>query len=87
MDMKLIFSIVAIILAFLSLILVYRICKGPSLVDRLLAADAIDILLGIIMILFGCIEGRALYLDLGLIVTLLGFVGTVLICKYEQGEL
>ena len=87
MDMKLIFSIAAIILAFLSLILVYRICKGPSLVDRLLAADAIDILLGIIMILFGCIEGRALYLDLGLIVTLLGFVGTVLICKYEQEEL
>ena len=86
-DMKSVFIITAIFLGILSLVLVYRIFKGPSLIDRVLAADAIDILLGIIMILFGCIEGRALYLDLGLIVTLLGFVGTVLICKYKEEEL
>ena len=87
MDMKFIFTLVAIILGILSLVLLYRIFKGPSVIDRVLAADGIDILLGIIMILFGCTEGRALYLDLGLIVTLLGFVGTVLICKYLEGEL
>lgn len=39
------------------------------------------------MILFGAIEERAMYLDLGLIITLLGFIGTVLISKYIEGEL
>lgn len=87
MSMNSIFSVVSIILAILSLILLYRVFKGPNVIDRVLAADSIDIILGIIMILFGAIEGRAMYLDLGLIITLLGFVGTVLISKYLEGEL
>ena len=85
--MNSIFSVVSIILAILSLILLYRVFKGPNVIDRVLAADSIDIILGIIMILFGAIEDRAMYLDLGLIITLLGFVGTVLISKYLEGEL
>ena len=39
------------------------------------------------MILFGTIEERAMYLDLGLIIMLLGFIGTVLVSKYLEGEL
>ena len=87
MSMNSIFSVVSIILDILSLILLYRVFKGPNIIDRVLAADSIDIILGIIMILFGAIEDRAMYLDLGLIITLLGFVGTVLISKYLEGEL
>lgn len=87
MNMNSIFSVVSIILSIFSLILLYRVFKGPNVIDRVLAADSIDIILGIIMILFGAIEGRAMYLDLGLIVTLLGFIGTVLISKYLEGEL
>lgn len=87
MDMKLVFMIVSIILAILALILLYRVFKGPNVIDRVLAADSIDIILGVIMILYGVIEGRGMFLDLGLIVTLLGFIGTVLISKYLEGEL
>lgn len=87
MNMTLIFLVVSIILAIFSLVLLYRVFKGPTVIDRVLAADGIDILLGIIMILFGCIENRAIFLDLGLIVTLLGFIGTVLISKYLEGTL
>jgi len=87
MNMTLIFLVVSIILAIFSLVLLYRVFKGPTVIDRVLAADGIDILLGIIMILFGCIENRAAFLDLGLIVTLLGFIGTVLISKYLEGTL
>lgn len=87
MDMNSIFYIVAILLAILALILLYRVFKGPNIIDRVLAADSIDIVLGIVMILFGTIEERAMYLDLGLIITLLGFIGTVLVSKYLEGEL
>ena len=87
MDMNSIFYIVAILLAILALILLYRVFKGPNIIDRVLAADSIDIILGIVMVLFGTIEERAMYLDLGLIITLLGFIGTVLVSKYLEGEL
>mgnify|MGYP002711550407 FL=1 len=87
MDMNSIFYIVAILLAILALILLYRVFKGPNIIDRVLAADSIDIILGIVMILFGTIEERAMYLDLGLNITLLGFIGTVLVSKYLEGEL
>ena len=87
MNMNSIFTVVSILLAIMALVLLYRVFKGPNVIDRVLAADSIDIILGIIMILFGAIEGRAMYLDLGLIVTLLGFIGAVLISKYLEGEL
>ena len=87
MNIDLIFKGTAIIFAIFSLILVYRVIKGPNIIDRVISADAIDILAGIIMILFGVLENRAMYLDLGLIITLLGFIGTVLISKYIKGEL
>ena len=87
MNMNFIFYIVAILLAILALILLYRVFKGPNVIDRVLAADSIDIILGIVMILFGTIEERAMYLDLGLIIMLLGFIGTVLVSKYLEGEL
>ena len=87
MNMNSIFTVVSILLAIMALVLLYRVFKGPNVIDRVLAVDSIDIILGIIMILFGAIEGRAMYLDLGLIVTLLGFIGTVLISKYLEGEL
>ena len=53
MNIDLIFKGTAIIFAIFSLILVYRVIKGPNIIDRVLSADAIDILAGIIMILFG----------------------------------
>ena len=56
-------------------------------IDRVVAADCIDIILGVVLILFGCIEERSLFVDLGLIMTLLGFIGTVLISKYLEGKI
>ena len=63
MNMNSIFTIVSIILAILAFVLLYRVFKGPNVIDRVLAADSIDIILGIIMILFGAVEDRAMYLD------------------------
>ncbi len=87
MDMGLDLMIIAIILAMLSLVLIYRVLKGPHAIDRVVAADCIDVIIGLIMVLFGCYEQRALYIDLGLVVTLLGFIGTILISKYLEGRL
>ena len=79
--------IVAIVLAILAIFHIYRLIKGPHVIDRVVAADCIDVIGGFIMVLFGCAMGRSIFIDLGLIVALLGFIGTVLISKYLEGKL
>lgn len=87
MDMSLELMLVSVVLVILAIVLLYRVFKGPHVIDRVVAADCIDIILGLVMIAYGCFEGRGIYVDLGLIITLLGFIGTVLISKYMEGEL
>lgn len=78
---------IAIIFAGMSLAMLYRVFKGPHVVDRILAGDIIDLLLGVVLIIFGVVLKRSLFIDIGLIITLLGFIGTVLVCKYLEEEL
>ena len=81
------FVVVAIVITVMALTLIYRVVKGPHAIDRLVAADSIDVIIALVMVLFGCYEGRSLYVDLGLIVALLGFIETILISKYLEGKL
>ena len=87
MNMSVELIITGTILALLTLVLLYRVFNGPDIMDRVIALDNIDIILGLIMIIFGAYEKRGVYIDLGLIVTLLGFIGTVLISKYLEGKI
>ncbi|KAJ53365.1 multisubunit Na+/H+ antiporter MnhF subunit [Clostridium tetanomorphum] len=87
MDMSFEFIFISILIIFLSFLLLYRVFIGPNIIDRVVAVDSIDVMVGLVMVLFGCYEGRSLYIDLGLIITLLGFIGTILISKYLEGKL
>lgn len=87
MDMSMDFIVCGIIISFLSIVLIYRVLKGPHVIDRVAAADSIDIIIGLVMVLYGCYEEKSLFLDLGLIVSLLGFIGTILISKYMEEDI
>jgi multisubunit Na+/H+ antiporter MnhF subunit len=71
----------------LSLILMYRVAKGPSVVDRAVAGDSIDLLTTVALIAFAVYSGRSIYLDIALVVAILGFLSTLLISKYLEGKL
>lgn len=71
----------------LALILIYRVAKGPSIADRAVASDCIDVLTSLALIVFAVYSGRGIYLDIAIVVALLGFIGTVLISKYLEGRL
>ncbi|MEG1632607.1 MAG: monovalent cation/H+ antiporter complex subunit F [Oscillospiraceae bacterium] len=77
----------AIFYILCALIVIYRLAKGPSVVDRAVAADCIDVLTDVALVLFAIYSGRGIYLDIALVTALLGFVGTVLISKYLEGTL
>jgi multisubunit Na+/H+ antiporter MnhF subunit len=72
---------------FLALLLVYRVFKGPSVVDRTVAGDSIDTLTSVALVVFAIYSGRGIYLDIALILAVLGFISTVLISKYLEGKL
>lgn len=79
--------IAATFYGLLCVTLLYRVAKGPHAVDRVVAGDSIDSMTVVIMALFGAISNRAIYFDMALIVSLLGFISTVIISRYLEGRL
>lgn len=77
----------AVCFAVLALMLLYRLFKGPSVADRAVTADSIDILSDMALILYALYSGRGIYLDIALITAVLGFIGSTLISKYLEGKL
>ncbi|GGP12529.1 Na(+)/H(+) antiporter subunit F1 [Oceanobacillus neutriphilus] len=83
-DTVLIVALSALSIALLLLFI--RVIIGPSTQDRILALDAIGVLLvgfiGILMIL----QDTSVYSDIVLVLTILGFVGTLTLSKFlERG--
>lgn len=77
----------AICFIVLALTLLYRLIKGPSVVDRAITADSIDILSDMALILFALHSGRSIYLDIAMVTAVLGFIGSVMISRYLEGKL
>lgn len=65
----------------------WRLAKGPTVVDRILAFDAVVLCAVGQVVLLSRLWESALYLDLVLIVSCLGFVSTVALVFYLQRSL
>ena len=60
----------------------WRLWVGPSLPDRILALDTLAVNAIALIVLFGIQQGTALYFEAALLIAMMGFVGTVALCKY-----
>lgn len=70
----------AIVIAFA--LTVFRLLRGPTLADRVVALDMMA-LLGIAFIgLFSIATGEAAYLDVAIALALIGFLATVAFARY-----
>ena len=78
---------IIIILLLLSLFFsLYRFLNGPTLVDRVIAFDALSIMSLALLVLLALYFERALYLDIALVFGLIGFLGTTLLGRFiEKG--
>ena len=74
----------AVLFAFLAIVCVYRLVKGPTAADRMVAGDNADILLCCAMILFSLFSGRGVYLDIALICALFGIIDTIAVGRYRD---
>ena len=60
----------------------WRLVRGPSLPDRILALDTMYINTVALLVLFGIHQGLDVYFEAAMLIALVGFVGTVALCKY-----
>ena len=60
----------------------WRLLRGPSLADRILALDTLHINTLALLVLLGMERQSQLYFEAALVIALLGFVGTVVLSKY-----
>lgn len=59
-----------------------RLVRGPSAVDRVLALDTFYINSIALLVLLGVARGSSLYFEAALLIAMMGFVGTVALCKF-----
>ena len=79
--------IAAIVLVALAIVLLYRIFRGPTAADRIAALDAMDLIVSLAMALYSLYSGRGIYLDIALVLALLGFIGTTFVGRYIERRL
>jgi multicomponent K+:H+ antiporter subunit F len=61
---------------------VYRLLRGPSLPDRILALDTLYVNTIALLVLLGIGFDTQLFFEAALVVALLGFISTVALAKY-----
>ncbi len=66
----------ALLLAF------WRLLRGPTLPDRILALDTMYVNALVVLLLGGLQWGSRLFFEAALVIAMLGFVGTVALSKY-----
>lgn len=78
---------IALLCSSLAMIgLIYRVIKGPSVPDRVIALDAIGINLVAITALTSIVLKSHAFLEIILLIGILAFIGTVAFAKYlEKG--
>lgn len=76
--------IFAAVYAFLAVLNLYRLAKGPTAADRMVAGDSMDILVCCAMVLYALYSGRGIYLDIAVICAMLGIVDTMLVGRYLE---
>lgn len=74
---------IAYALVTLALLLSFwRLLRGPDAPDRILALDTLYVNTIALLVLLGIHLGNAIYFEAALLIAMMGFVGTVALCKY-----
>ncbi|TVQ67047.1 MAG: pH regulation protein F [Balneolaceae bacterium] len=73
----------AVILTLIIAVPLFRVLKGPTLYDRLLATNAIATKTIVLICLIGFLFGRIdMFIDITLAYAILGFIGSLMIAKF-----
>lgn len=75
-------SIAFVMIALAMLLNLWRMLRGPDMADRILGLDTLYINSIALLVLYGLRAGSSAYFEIALLIAVLGFIGTVALCKY-----
>ena len=79
------YDIPVYILLAASAFCLFRVLRGPSIPDRVLATDTFVSVIISIMVLLS-LETNDFLMDIAIVYAVLGFIGTIAISKYLEGR-
>jgi len=75
--------LIAMALIILALVLnIWRVVIGPDVTDRILALDTLYINSIALLLLLGIYMASSAYFEAALLIAMIGFIGTIALCKY-----
>jgi multicomponent K+:H+ antiporter subunit F len=80
--MDLIITSSMIVVGLAMLLALWRLVRGPSAPDRILALDTLYVSTIAEVVLLGMLVETEIYFEIALIIAMLGFFGTVVLSKY-----
>ncbi|MCC3296279.1 monovalent cation/H+ antiporter complex subunit F [Arthrobacter sp. zg-Y916] len=80
--MTAVITIVSIMLALSAAGAIFRIVRGPSILDRVLAADVLLAIVGGALIVDMVVNRNLDYLALLIAISLIGFIGSVTVARF-----
>lgn len=67
-----------------SVLVVYRIIKGPTFFDRILGTNSIGTNVVVLLVLFGYLYERPHFVDLALVYAIINFISTIAVLKLRE---
>jgi multisubunit Na+/H+ antiporter MnhF subunit len=61
-----------------------RLAKGPTLADRVVALDMMTVIIVAFCGLYAIFAGEAAFLDVGIVLALVGFLATVALARFAE---
>ncbi|NJE30976.1 cation:proton antiporter [Thermococcus sp. 18S1] len=80
-------NVYLVLIAIATLLSMYRVFRGPTTVDRLVAVDIMTTITAGLMVLFALYYERMIFLDVALVYAILAFGGVIAFARYMEGGL
>ncbi len=65
---------------------IIRLIKGPSVMDRVVSVDTINIMVVGLIAVLAIVFENGLYLDIAIVYGILAFLETIVLAKYMEGK-
>jgi multicomponent Na+:H+ antiporter subunit F len=86
--LKLALRVALVAASGLTLLVGYRVIRGPTTPDRVVALDAIATNVVAIAVLFALVTGRGLFITVSLVLAIIGFISTIAVARYvTEGDI
>jgi multicomponent Na+:H+ antiporter subunit F len=72
------------VLAVAALLTLWRVVRGPSLPDRVVAIDLLGVIVTGFAVVSAASTGSSWFLDIAIVIALVSFVGTIAYARYIE---